>query len=74
MDKHCLFKRIKDEYKDSFINHIKEFKSSGEFLEYELKNNSYVSNLTYRAIIHLQDATNFYGSPFDLFKEIQNDL
>lgn len=74
MDKHCLFKRVKDEYKDSFIDHIKKFKSSGELLESELKENRYVSKLTYSTIIHLQDATGFYGSPFEIFKEIENDL
>lgn len=74
MDKHCLFKRVKDEYKDSFINHLKQFKSSGELLESDLKTNRYVSKLTYGTIVHLQDATDYYGSPYNLFKDIQDDL
>jgi hypothetical protein len=70
MDKHCLFRRVKDEYKDSISDYIKKHKASGELMREELASKEYVSRLTYACIIYLQDATSFLGSPFEIFKEI----
>ena len=74
MIKHCLFKRIKDEYLDSFNDYIKEFPSHGDFMVSELMQNIFVSKLTYGCIVNLQSATQHYGSPFHIFKEISDDV
>jgi len=74
MELNHLYGRVKEEYRDFISDYIKKYKASGELMREELTSKEYVSRLTYACIVYLQDATHFSGSPFALFKEIENDL
>lgn len=65
-----LYERLKEEYRDSFNDYVKDYKPTGESIIEELKRTEYVSRLSYGCVVMLQSATGSYGNAFDLFNEM----
>tara|TARA_R110000744_G_scaffold352048_1_gene457947 strand:- start:299 stop:505 length:207 start_codon:yes stop_codon:yes gene_type:complete len=65
-----LYERLKEEYRDSFNDYVKDYKATGELIIEELKRTEYVSRLSYGCVVTVQSATGSYGNAFDLFNEI----